>query len=251
MTHVTLSNVGVAFKLYQPPSRSLKRVVLRTAVGGAFGQSGDGDYVVVNALDGIDLELRAGDKLGIVGHNGAGKTTLLRVMAGIYFPTSGEVSSQGHRVPLFDVHSGFDDEATGFENIFLRGMLMGFKREALEKRVDEIAAFSELGKYLELPVRTYSSGMLLRLLFSISTSIDADILLMDEWVATGDQDFRQKANQRLRDLVDRAHILAFASHEPDLLRAICNRAVLLNAGRIVSAGSVDKVLEDYEKTGRG
>lgn len=247
MTYLKLENISVEFALYQSSARSFKRALLRTAVGGGIGKAEDSGRLVVKALHGIDLDLREGDKLAIIGHNGAGKTTLLRVMAGIYFPTRGRVRSEGLRVPLFDIHSGFDDEATGYENIVLRGLLMGFKRVEIEKRVEEIANFSGLGDFLDLPVRTYSSGMLLRLLFSISTSSPADILLMDEWVATGDQAFIEKANQRLHEFVNRSHILVFASHNPELLRQVCNRAVLLEGGAIKLSGPVDEVLNAYSE----
>lgn len=205
----------------------------------------DSGRVVVEALQGITLAVREGDRLALLGHNGAGKSTLLRVMAGIYRPTWGTVHHAGRRVPLFDIHSGFDEEATGYENILMRGLLMGFSRIEMERKADDIARFSGLGKFINLPVRTYSSGMLLRLLFSISTSSEADILLMDEWIATGDQAFVDQANQRLHQMIDRSKILVFASHNPELLRKICNRAVLLEGGRVVLDGTLDAVIEQY------
>jgi lipopolysaccharide transport system ATP-binding protein len=245
LTSLKLENIGVEFALYQPAGRSFKRALLRTVVGGSIGTAADSGQLVVRALREVDLDLSNGDKLALVGHNGAGKSTLLRVMAGIYHPTRGTVRSVGRRVPLFDIHSGFDDEATGYENILLRGLLLGFTRAEMEARVEEIAAFSGLGGFLDLPVRTYSNGMLLRLMFSISTSCQAEITLMDEWIATGDQDFIDKANHRLHDIVDRAHILVFASHNPELLRKVCNRAILLDSGKIAMSGSVDAVLDAY------
>ena len=245
MTRLELENVSVEFDLYQLPALSLKRALMRTAVGGGLATAENSGRTVIRALREIDLDVRDGERLAIIGHNGAGKTTLLRVMAGIYAPTQGTVRHQGRCVPIFDLHSGFDDEATGYENIILRGLLMGFSRAEMEARTEEIAAFSGLGEFLNFPVRTYSSGMLLRLLFSISTSAPADILLMDEWIATGDQSFLSKANQRLHDLVQRSRILVFASHSPDLLRKVCNRALLLDKGTIRMAGSVDDVLEAY------
>lgn len=245
MTLLDLENVGVEFSLYQATARSLKSIVLRTAVGGSLGTAVNTGRLVVKALEGINISLAEGDKLALIGHNGAGKTTLLRVMAGIYEPTEGRIMTQGRSVPLFDIHSGFEDEATGYENIYLRGLLMGFHHSEIEARIGEIADFSELGDYLHLPTRTYSSGMLLRLLFSISTSMPADIVLMDEWIATGDQSFVEKANLRLRQLIDSSHILVLASHDMKLLQKVCNRAALIHSGKIIMTGNVEEVIEAY------
>ena len=148
-------------------------------------------------------------------------------------------------MPLFDIHLGFDDEATGYENIMLRGLLLGQTRNQIKAHVDEIAEFSGLGSFLGLPVRTYSTGMTLRLLFSIATSIESDIILMDEWLGTGDQSFLAKADARLRQLIGRSQILVLASHDGELLRNMCNRAIVLDAGRIVFDGSVDEALGSY------
>jgi len=199
----------------------------------------------VQALRDINLDLRSGDRLGLVGHNGAGKTTLLRVLAGIYHPTAGAIRCEGLRMPLTDIQVGQDDEATGYEMILMRGLLMGLKRSEIEEKVEEIAEFSELGKFLELPIRTYSSGMALRLFFSIATSITADIILMDEWIAAGDEAFIKKASARLQMLVDRAHIIVIASHSRATLQRICTRGLLLEAGRIKRSGTLDEALEAY------
>jgi ABC-type polysaccharide/polyol phosphate transport system ATPase subunit len=246
MVKIELKNVGVNFVLYETSARSLKKTAFRTAVGGFISNKDDGSKTTIRALQEISLTLNDGDRLALIGPNGAGKTTLLRVLAGIYYPTFGSVSIQGQCVPLFDISLGLDDEATGYENIMLRGLVMGLDRKEIEKRVDEISEFSGLGEFLHLPVRTYSSGMTLRLLFSIATSVNSDILLMDEWIAMGDADFIERANQRLHGVVNRSRILAFASHNPDYLKAVCNRAVLLESGRIVAEGSVEDVLNHYQ-----
>jgi ABC-type polysaccharide/polyol phosphate transport system ATPase subunit len=244
--HVDLRNVFIEFPIYGGASRSLKKAAVQAAVGGLLGRDKDkGSISTVRALSDITFSLREGDRLALVGHNGAGKTTLLRVMAGIYRPIRGHISISGRRVPLFDIGVGLSEEATGYENIFLRGILLGLSRKEIEERVDSIAAFSGLGDYLDLPVRIYSSGMLLRLMFSIATSTDPEILLMDEWLSAGDAAFVEKANQRMASLVDRAGILVLASHDPSLLRRVCNRAVLVQAGSIVEQGSVDDVLAAY------
>jgi ABC-type polysaccharide/polyol phosphate transport system ATPase subunit len=245
MTRLTLDKVGVDFPLFQTSARSLKRTALRTLVGGAIGSSADQGCTVVRALREVSLDLRPGDRVALVGHNGAGKTTLLRVMAGIYQPTAGTVHGVGKRAALFDLGAGVDEEATGYECIQLRALMLGIDRATIERKSAEIAAFSELGDYLGLPIRTYSSGMLLRLYFSIATSVEADIILMDEWIGVGDEHFVEKANRRLRGLIDRAHILVIASHSRPLVSSLCNRGILLEGGRIGCDGSLDEIFNAY------
>ena len=245
MTHVTLQNVGVSFPVFQAKSRSLRRSLLRSTVGGFLDEAKGEGQMYVNALADIDLDLQAGDRLALIGHNGAGKSTLLRVLAGVYPPSSGTIEISARCMPLFDIHLGLEDEATGYENIMLRGLLLGQERSQINTRIDEIAEFSGLGSFLDLPVRTYSSGMVLRLLFSIASSIESDIILMDEWLATGDQAFVAKADARLRALVDRSKILVLASHHHALLESLCNRAIVLDGGRITFAGSVADALAAY------
>lgn len=243
MSSITLKNVSVSFPVYQASARSFRRALLRTTVGGMMGQSGDSGAIEVEALRNVDLEVRPGDRLALVGHNGAGKSTFLRVLAGVYPPSGGDIRIDGRVMPLFDIHMGFDEEATGYENIVLRGLLLGQTRAEIDAGVSRIAEFSGLGDFLNLPVRTYSSGMTMRLLFSIATNIEADIVLMDEWIATGDQAFLIKADRRLRDIAGRSKVLVLASHHADLLRHVCNRAVILEGGRIVFDGSVDDALK--------
>ena len=169
--HLVLADVGVEFPFYQAKARSLKRTAIRATIGGLIGVSGETGRTSVRALDGITLDIRAGDRVALLGHNGAGKTTLLRVLGGIYYPSSGTFAHHGHRVPLFDIGLGLDDEASGFDNIYLRGLVMGATRKELETRMADIANFSGLGDFLEMPIRTYSSGMLVRLLFSIALQL--------------------------------------------------------------------------------
>ncbi len=246
MVHLTLENVGIDYPVYHSSSRSIrKHLALPARVGGLVAASPSGSVTVIRALNDVSLDLRPGDRLGLVGHNGAGKTTLLRVLAGIYHPSVGTITCVGKRMPLTDVSVGHDDEATGYEMIQLRGLLLGLTRSEIDAKVDEIAEFSELGDFLHLPIRTYSSGMALRLFFSIATSIRADILLMDEWIAVGDEAFMEKANTRLQDLVDEAQIIVIASHNRLTLKRICNRGLLLEAGRIKHSGALDETLEAY------
>ncbi|GAA6140496.1 ABC transporter ATP-binding protein [Hydrogenophaga sp. 5NK40-0174] len=232
-SHILAKDLTVEFPIFENSHRSLKKKVLNLSTGGTIGNDA-GNHPVVCALDGLNFDLHDGERVGLVGHNGSGKTTLLRVLSGIYAPTRGAIDIRGKTASLLDVATGVDPDATGFENIYLRGIMNGFKPKAIKSKVEEIAEFTELGEYLNLPVRTYSSGMMLRLSFAISTSIDADILIMDEWLSVGDADFQEKAAARLKALVDRASILVIASHSPDLIANVCTRKIQLEHGKIVA-----------------
>ena len=244
MTFLTLNNVSVHFPIYRAFDLSLRNRILSSATGGLLG-SDTRNLLVIQALSNIDVTLTTGERLALIGHNGAGKSTLLRVMAGIYEPFSGSVGRRGRIAPLFDVSLGMDPESTGYENIRLRGLFLGMTLKQMRQRVDEIADFSGLGDYLSLPIRTYSSGMQTRLAFSISASIEPEILLMDEGIAAGDAEFLEKANKKMEELVSKAGILVLASHSADLLKRFCKRAILLQHGRIVSEGPVDSVFQSY------
>lgn len=244
MTSLKLENVTVDFPIYNAKSRSLKNQVISFATGGTIGSNPEG-HVVIRGLDSINLELGEGDRLGLVGHNGSGKTTLLRVMSGVYYPSGGRISIDGKCTSLINISLGIDAEATGRENIGIRGALLGFtKREMAEKQA-EIEAFSELGNFLDMPVRTYSTGMQLRLAFSISTVIRPEILIMDEWLATGDEGFQAKANERLHELVNQTKILIIASHSKALLLKNCKRIVWLEHGRIKMDDTAEVVASAY------
>jgi len=246
VVRLTLENVGIDYPIYHSSSRSIRKHFASNARIGGLISSVTNSGAVVHALRDISLDLQPGDRLGIVGHNGAGKSTLLRVLAGIYQPTMGTIACVGKRVPLTDITVGSDGDATGYEMIQLRGLLLGLTRSQIQAKADEIAEFSELGDFLNLPIRTYSSGMVLRLFFSIATSIQADIVIMDEWIAAGDQAFIVRANARLQELVDRARIIVIASHSRETLKRHCNRGVLLEGGRIKCLGSLDEVFESYD-----
>src|SRR3990167_6453011 len=233
-TSISARQLTVEFPIFENSHRSLKKKVLHLTTGGTIGNDAGNDPVVC-ALDALDFEFKDGDRVGLVGHNGSGKTTLLRVLSGIYSPTRGQLKIKGKTASLLDVSTGVDPDATGFENIYLRGIMNGFKPSMIRSKIDEIADFTELGEYLNLPVRTYSSGMMLRLTFAISTSIQADILLMDEWLSVGDADFREKAAKRLKALVDNASILVIASHNPELIDNVCNKKLQLEHGKIVAS----------------
>ena len=201
-----------------------------------------GDRTLLHPLT---LTLPAGRVCGLIGHNGSGKTTLLRVLSGVYHPVSGSISIDGRCTSLINISLGIDPEATGRQNIALRGALLGFSKGELQSRMQEIEEFSELGDFLNMPVRIYSTGMQLRLAFSISTVLQPEILLMDEWLATGDEGFKSKANARLRELVDKTDILVIASHSKALLMENCNRILWLDHGKVKMDGAPDDVLKSY------
>ncbi|WP_323029264.1 ABC transporter ATP-binding protein [Castellaniella defragrans] len=202
---------------------------------------------VVRALQALDFEFNDGDRIGLIGGNGAGKSTLLRVLAGIYTPSSGTVRVEGRVVALLELGLGMDDNLTGYENIRLRGMLLGMSPEEIKAKTPGIAAFTDLDNYLHLPIRTYSSGMRVRLAFAISTAVEADLLLLDEVVGVGDAAFMKKANERLQDFHDRAKIVFIASHANDTIRTMCNKALWLDGGQLRMAGPVEDVMQAYEQ----
>lgn len=241
MASIKLDSVSVDFPIFNMHGRSLKKKLLNFTTGGAFAYD-PRQCIVVKALDHISLTLNDGDRLGLVGHNGAGKSTLLRVLANIYEPSRGTYHYQGKISPLLDVMLGMNQESTGYENIFLRGSLLGLKHQEINDRVEDIAEFTELGDYLYMPMRTYSSGMLMRLAFAVATSIQPDILLLDEAIGAGDKRFIEKANKRLQQLIERSSILILASHSEAIIRGFCNKVLVLNKGRIEQFGHIDDVL---------
>ncbi|MDD3785806.1 MAG: ABC transporter ATP-binding protein [Hydrogenophaga sp.] len=242
--YIHLENVDVDFPIFNASSLSLKNKVLKAVTGGRISTRHDG-HVVVRGLDGINLRLDSGERLGIIGHNGAGKTTLLRVLSGIYHPTSGRAEIHGHSTSLIDISLGIDPEATGRENVTLRGTLMGLSPKQINAMMDEIIEFSGLGAFIDMPFRTYSSGMQMRLAFSVSTTVRPEILIMDEWLSTGDLDFKERAKQRMHDIVDSTDILILASHSKDLLLSNCSRVIWLEQGRIKMDGPAEQIVDLY------
>jgi ABC-2 type transport system ATP-binding protein/lipopolysaccharide transport system ATP-binding protein len=243
---IRLDKVTVAFPIYDAATRSLKKQLIAAAVGGQIqAEPGSTKLSVVQALEDVSLSFQHGDRVGLVGHNGAGKTTLLRVISGIYEPVRGMVAVDGQVAPLFDIMLGMDSESTGYENILLRGLFLGLDPGEIHDKADEIAEFTELGRFLELPMRTYSAGMRMRLSFAVSTSIDPDILLIDEGIGSGDAAFLEKANRRLKEFTGKAAIIVLASHSERLMRDMCEKAVLMDRGRALAFGPTDDVLRQY------
>lgn len=243
MARIDLDKVNLTFRLRQQGRLSLKEFLVRQK----FRQSVN-PLREVQALRAIDLSLREGDRLGIIGHNGAGKSTLLKLLAGIYPPTSGRRHVEGQISSLFDIALGFEPEATGWENICYRGYLQGETPRTIRPKMQPIADFSELGSFLDMPVRYYSAGMLVRLAFAIATAIDPEILLVDEVLSVGDMAFQAKARERMREMIARARLLVMVSHDLDSLASLCERGLWLDHGRIVRTGPMDEVLDAYKRS---
>lgn len=243
---ITLKNVCVDFPIYNASGRSLKNQLMRVATGGQIGTNTEG-RVIVRALNDISFNLNSGDRVGILGHNGAGKSTLLRVLGKVYEPTSGEISIKGKIGSLLDISLGIDPEATGRENIYIRSGLLGITRKQVQHKINEIINFSELGDFIDMPLRTYSTGMHMRLAFSIATIVRPDILIMDEWLSVGDENFKQKVEARMSELVKAASILIIASHSKELILDTCNRVLWLEHGRLKMDGDPQEIVELYFK----
>ncbi|GAA1952819.1 galactan export ABC transporter ATP-binding subunit Wzt/RfbE [Amycolatopsis minnesotensis] len=243
MVSIDVWDASVDFPIFDAKSRSLKKQVLGK-VGGKIGT--ESKVPVIEALHDISISLKDGDRVGLVGHNGAGKSTLLRLLSGIYEPTRGSSRIVGRVAPVFDLGVGMDQEISGFENIMIRGLYLGMTRKQMEKRVDDIAEFTELGDYLAMPLRTYSTGMRVRLALGVVTSIDPEILLLDEGIGAVDAAFLDKARDRLVDLVRRSGLLVFASHQDDLLLELCTSAVWMDEGRMKMRGGLREVLTAYK-----
>ena len=246
MASLRIESVTVDFPVYNASTRSLKNRLLHHGTGGRIGR-GAGNRLCVRALEDVSLAFEHGDRVGLVGSNGSGKTTLLRVLAGAYEPTHGHVWRRGRTASLLNISLGIDSEATGYENIMTRGLFLGLMPEQVREHMDEVAAFTELGDYLAMPVHTYSSGMRLRLAFAACTCFEPEILLMDEWLSVGDRAFVEKARRRLGEFVDRAGILVLASQSPALLERVCTTGVVLDAGKIKSNGPIGEVLREFRQ----
>ena len=245
MAAVALKNVTVQIPIYDVGGSSLRKVILSKTVGGRFEQSGS--HLVVDALKDVSFEAHDGDRIALVGNNGSGKSTLLRVLSDVYPATAGSVQVVGEVSPMFDAMLGMSMDATGMENIWICGRLWGLSQTQIKDSLDDISEFTELGDYLNVPVRTYSTGMMLRLAFAIATVRDPEILLLDEVVGVGDSAFFEKAFRRLQGIIRRSQILFLASHIDDILRKVCNKAIWLDHGNLVQYGEFEKVIAAYRQ----
>lgn len=238
MAKIDLDDLHLTFTVHQQKRVSLKEYIVR----GLFRRS---SAVSVHALAGLNLHVRDGDRLGIIGHNGAGKSTLLKLIAGIYPPTGGERTVEGSICSLFDISLGFEHEASGWDNITYRAYLQGESPSSLKGKINAIAEFTELGDFLNLPVRHYSAGMLMRLAFAIATAIEPEILLVDEVLAVGDLAFQQKAQARMKELMSSARIMVLVAHDLGTIRSMCNRVVWMEHGVARMDGPANEVVEAY------
>jgi lipopolysaccharide transport system ATP-binding protein len=242
--YLKLKNVGVRFEGDLQGQSGLKSWLINRVT---HTKSAEPSTYCVDALQNVTLEIRQGERVGLIGLNGAGKSTLLKVMAGIYPPTSGVVEANGHVCPMFEFATGFEMNQSGWDNIRIRGMLLGMTPDQIEDKLPEIAEFTELGKFLNYPVRTYSAGMFIRLAFAVSTSINPEILLIDEVMGAGDIKFAEKAKNRMFEFMEQGKILVFSTHGGDLLRTFCDRTIWIDKGVVISDGPTNDVLHEYVK----
>ena len=234
-SEITFNNVTIQYPIYNSRTMSLRNQIVRISTGGRIeGESGR--VRIVSALKDASFTIKEGDYVGLVGHNGAGKSTLLRAMAGVYAPVHGNIIRRGRVATMLELGTGMDPELSGYDNITRMSMLMGMKKADIEKNVNDIREFTQLGDFLELPVRTYSSGMATRLMFAVATSTKPDILLVDEMFGTGDAEFQLKAKQRMEDLIRSVGIFVFASHSNELVLQYCNRFFMLEHGTVKEVG---------------
>lgn len=237
MPHISIDSLSLQFPIYGVSSRSLRKRLVSTATGGRLLTGAD-DVAVVVALDAISLEIERGDRVALVGHNGSGKTSLLRVLAGVYQPTQGSVSLWGDVGAILDPVAGLDPESNGLQNIYLRGRALGLHKNDISEHLDEIIEFTELGEFIDLPLRTYSAGMYARLAFAVSTVLRPDILIIDEGIGTGDARFIEKMRARLEGMIEASPILVLATHDEGLIRSLCTKRVVLEHGRIVDVSTI-------------
>jgi ABC-type polysaccharide/polyol phosphate transport system ATPase subunit len=246
MAFLRLRDLSVEFPMYQTSSRSLKKSILAGTTRGNLARDAL-NRINVKALSELNFNIEQGDRVGLIGLNGSGKTTLLKVLAGIYRPSRGQLLKSGRISALLDINVGMNAELTGYENIILRGMYMGIHPREMRKRSDEIAEFTELGDHLNMPLRTYSSGMIVRLSFAIATCIAPEILLLDEWLSAGDAPFIAKAKKRMDEFVRLSSVLVLASHSMPLLEEWCTHGVWLEFGHVKMKGPINDVAAAYNK----
>lgn len=238
MTMIEVNDVTMKFRMNNDRIMSLKEFVT-TALRGKL------EYNEFTALDHVSFSVKKGETLGLIGRNGAGKSTLLKVISGIIKPTEGSVISHGNIVPMLELGSGFDFDLTGRENIFLNGAILGYSEEYLKQKYEEILAFSELGQFIEVPIRNYSSGMLARLAFSIAAMVKPEILIVDEILSVGDAEFQEKSRARMKEMMGGGSTVLFVSHSLKQIQEMCGRVIWMDKGHIRMEGKTEEVCESY------
>ena len=239
-TVIKVEHLSMKFNLNKEKVDNLKEYMIRLVKGKI-------EYEKFVALNDINFEVKRGDRLAILGFNGAGKSTLLKTIVGVYKPTEGTITKKGVIAPLLELGAGFDPNYTGRENIYLYGAILGYSREYIEDKLEEIIAFSELGHFIEVPVKNYSSGMRARLGFSIATAVEPDILILDEVLSVGDAKFRKKSLAKVKSMFDKGVTVLFVSHSIEQVKAVCNKAILLEKGNIIAQGDVNEVADLYDE----
>lgn len=239
MEMIEVKNVTMRFHMVNDKINSLKEYVVRLLQGKL-------QYTEFTVLENINFEVEKGEVLGIIGRNGAGKSTLLKIVSGVLCPTEGKVISHGNIVPMLELGAGFDSELSGRENIFLNGAILGYSKEFLEEKYNEIVEFSELGEFIHMPIRNYSSGMMMRLAFSIATVVNPEILIVDEILAVGDEGFQTKSKARMMELMGGGTTVLFVSHSINQIREMCNRVIWLENHKIKMFGDTESVCDAYE-----
>jgi len=239
MSMVEINGVSVAYTMASDRISSLKEFVISKLKGNVKEE-------LFWALKGVSFSVEKGDVIGIVGHNGAGKSTLLKVVSGIQKPTEGSVHLEGRVVPMLELGAGFDFDLTGRENVYLNGAVLGYSKEFLDEKYNEIVEFSELDRFMETAVRNYSSGMIARLAFSIASMVEPEILIVDEVLSVGDESFQAKSRQRMMHLMSGGTTVLFVSHSIPQVREICNKAVWLDHGTLQMCGEVNEVCDAYQ-----
>lgn len=238
---IKAEHISMSYKMVNDKVKSIKEYIVQLLKGKI-------KYEEFQALDDVSFEVNPGEVIGIIGRNGAGKSTLLKIISGILKPTLGTIELKGNVVPMLELGSGFDFDLSGRENIFLNGAILGYTENFLKEKYDDILSFSELGDFINIPIRNYSSGMVMRLAFSIATIVNPEILIVDEILAVGDSSFQEKSKHKMLELMSGGTTVLFTSHSIDQIKEMCDRVIWLDHGKVVAIGKAEEICDEYEKS---